>query len=293
MSRRKEVAWARAVSRLTRTFCSLVSSCCSLCASACCRSSCRFSWSLWVLGAGSRQVSHLPVQWRWGLPFLPSPQGPSAIPRPQPVCQMHPRGPSGEGKSLARTTWPQRGGGFPTCSHHLPICGPHLSAWLSFCSCRRFCSTWLSRRRSRSASAVPCCCSRHFSVSMRMICSVGRWPCPEPAAGATPTPRAPERPAEALGAPHPPWTAAGSPGMGSPSTSYGGFKPNTNQRGSQSLRTESPIPLASLILWLRAPGHCCRAIPTALGFPPAFCARRPETRPRRGTPSGGLCCAWP
>lgn len=60
MSCRKEVAWARAVSRLARTSCSLLSCCWSRCPSACRRSSCRFSWSLSFLGPGQDRSASSP-----------------------------------------------------------------------------------------------------------------------------------------------------------------------------------------------------------------------------------------
>lgn len=90
--------------------------------------------------------------------------------------------------------------------------------------------------------------------------------------------------------------APSAPGVGSASTSYGGFKPNKEKLGPapQSHYTEGPRPLtaASLVTWLQL-GSCVCPEGRAPRVPSCFMCQTPCDEGLAGTPSGGLCCAWP
>lgn len=308
MSCRKEVAWARAVSRLARTFCSLVSSRCSCCASACCCSSCRFSASLWLLAPGpDESVASLP-QCSGPCHFSLAHRGP----HPAPSFSLFDRG-SLEAPLARGSHWPVSRGHKGMGSRLLPPLAPlghtHLRASLSFCSCFRRCSSGGSRRRRRSASTLSFCCSWHFSLSMRMICGCRQVAMPWAHRGPLATPTAPApgsaRPQTMVQTGHISGQllsrAPSSLGVGSTSTSYGVFKPNqeTLELGPAAQRPTKEGPIPSLLppSWLGSSlARPCRAVfaltAGPLGFPPAFCAKHPDEG-LAGTPCGSLCCGWP
>lgn len=167
MSCSKEVAWVRTVLRFARMFCSLVSSSCSLFASVC-RSFSRSSSCSFSLLVQNKTARSLPAT-------PPNPLRSLGQAPPLPCAPPFPCSLSKSQASTPDSPSPKAlGKGIPSrliCSH--PVLA-HLRVWLSFCRFWKFCSSWDSRRRSCSASSVPFFCWRHFSVSMRIICSSGR-----------------------------------------------------------------------------------------------------------------------